>query len=743
MRLQLESYKSQIQQKNKKIRTLQKKNSRYLKKISDLKGILKELREKKFVNADHVTHLENLGVGDIFERYSHQSSTDKYPPNLRSFACTLHFYSPKAYEYVRQKFQLCLPHVRTIRRWYEAVDSEPGFTKESFEALKLKVAATDYKLFCNLVVDEMAIRQRIEWDGKQMHGYVDICNSGKKGDCLPEAKEALVFLVTAINGPFKIPVGYFLVDGVTGEQRANLVKQCLELLRETGVEVTSLTFDGCPANLSMAKELGCTFEPGNMKTSFGNTTSQQPIYIFPDPCHMLKLVRNAFEANGSFIDDTQQEIKWIHLKQLNVLQERENLHLANKLRRNHIFFKNQKMKVRLASQLFSNSVADALTFCAELKLVGFEDVDTTVKFLKLINNLFDVLNSRNMAQIRYKKPLCAYNKAQIFDFLAMAENYLMNLKLLNGTLVVNSSRKTGFIGFLTCIKSLKLMFMQLVEKDRKLKYFPAYKISQDHLELLFGQIRSHGGCNTNPTARQFQAVYKKLMIKSELRDVETGNCKALEKVSILTCSSAIKAINSTLEARSREDDEDDINTIYEMAIFDEEVDVLVGNLSEFSVQTISYIAGFVVHGLIKRLKCDTCISALLADSTDDSNNKFIKLKDKGGLVYPSTDVVVICRNLEVVIKSTILTKDQIVVSSKNLKELLICKSLRRFIGMNLFKNYDFHQFDQSPLDNHIILLTKSIMERYINIRLHYLTKNAMPKLSKRQVLNKYLHFSGQ
>lgn len=162
---------------------------------------------------------------------------------------TLHFYSPKAYLYVRQKFETCLPHPRTIKKWYQSVDAEPGFTTESLSAIKFKVLSTKYPLLCNLVMDEMAIRQRIEWDGKRMHGYVNFGNnSNGGGDHLCEAKEAFVFLVTAINGAWKIPVGYFLIDGMTGEQKSHLVKQCLELLSTTGVEVVSLTFDGCSAN---------------------------------------------------------------------------------------------------------------------------------------------------------------------------------------------------------------------------------------------------------------------------------------------------------------------------------------------------------------------------------------------------------------------------------------------------------------------------------------------------------------
>ncbi|GBP67404.1 DNA transposase THAP9 [Eumeta japonica] len=91
---------------------------------------------------------------------------------------------------------------------------------------------SEHPIYAGLIIDEMAIRRRIEWDGQRLHGHVDIGN-GLNTDSLAEAKEALVFLVTAINGNWKIPVGYFLVDGITGIQRAERVKQCLKLIHET------------------------------------------------------------------------------------------------------------------------------------------------------------------------------------------------------------------------------------------------------------------------------------------------------------------------------------------------------------------------------------------------------------------------------------------------------------------------------------------------------------------------------
>ncbi|CAG5001467.1 unnamed protein product [Parnassius apollo] len=50
---------------------------------------------------------------------------------------------------------------------------------------------------------------------------------------------------------------------------------------------------------------------------------------------------------------------------------------------------------------------------------------------------------------------------------------------------------------------------------------------------MLGHIRAHGECNTNPTARQFQVIYKKFLVKSELRDIDKGNITSLEEISVL------------------------------------------------------------------------------------------------------------------------------------------------------------------------------------------------------------------
>lgn len=182
-----------------------------------------------------------------------------YPPEIRSFALTLQFYSSKAYEYVRNEFKDCLPHPETIRLWHQVIDGSPGFTKQALDLIKEK--ATEFKskqkqLVCALMVDEIAIRKHVEWDQyrNRFIGFID-CGSKADEENLPIAKEAIVFMIVSVNDNWKIPIGFFLINGLTAKERANLVKECLHFLSESEAEIVSLTFDGNASNIAMAKEL--------------------------------------------------------------------------------------------------------------------------------------------------------------------------------------------------------------------------------------------------------------------------------------------------------------------------------------------------------------------------------------------------------------------------------------------------------------------------------------------------------
>lgn len=152
-------------------------------------------------------------------------------------------------------------------------------------------------------------------------------------------------------------------------------------------------------------------------------------------------------------------------------------------------------------------MADAIEYCATvLNLSQFKGSEATVKFIRVIDHLFDTLNSRNPLGKRYRPPLRVSNKTIFEPFLDTAYRYISGLKSPEGSLMTTTRRKTGLFGFLTAIISSKRLFHQLVENENApLKYLLMYNFSQDHLELFFAAVRFSGGFNNNPTSDQFTA----------------------------------------------------------------------------------------------------------------------------------------------------------------------------------------------------------------------------------------------
>lgn len=176
-------------------------------------------------------------------------------PELRCFALTLNLYSPAAYNYVRKNLNICLLHPRRFDPWYSSINGSPGYTKEAMYAIKIKVeemAKNGKKLICGLIMDEMAIKENIHFNGKRLQGFIDYGTGTDNLDGLPKTKEALVFLLVAINSNWKVPISYFLTCGLSSKEKHSIVLSNLKFIHETGVIIKSLTFDGAQNNISMA-----------------------------------------------------------------------------------------------------------------------------------------------------------------------------------------------------------------------------------------------------------------------------------------------------------------------------------------------------------------------------------------------------------------------------------------------------------------------------------------------------------
>lgn len=641
----------------------------------------------------------------------HQISETTVSPELRSFALTLHFYSPTSYNYVRKTFNKCLPHPSTIRKWYSVIDGSPGITAESMNAIKMKVKEMKHNnldLVLGIIMDEMSIREAIHFNGERLQGYINDGHKIQDSDAMPKVTEALVFIVVALNSHWKIPVGYFLIHGLTAEEKANLLKTCLINIHETGAIVKTLTFDGAASNISMAKHLGADLI--NQMSWFPHPSTKEEITIFLDQAHMLKLVRNTIGDWGILYDAEDNPIEWKYFKNLVTLQENNKIHLATKIRQRHINYFKEKMKVRLAAQVFSCSVADALLYCKTKNIEDFNNCDATITFCRNINNIFDFLNTRNfMCKLPHKKPLYIEHYEEMTNFINSSIGYLETLQDRYHLPILKSPRKTGFNGLITCLKSMGRLFDNVI-KTGQLTFLLSYKISQDHIEMLFSAIRSRGGFNNNPTAGQFEATYKKLLVHSELSISENANCSPQDSTTILHVTSSKKKLEENfLDVLCVEEEESFLDDSDEQIIEPEDFNI-------YKEDVIQHIAGFVVRQLIKIINCSVCCSAL---EDRYMHHTLIDIKTRGGLKKPSIDVINICKIAEKVFTSRIQDLSR---HSGNPINYLTIKTMAQLNINNLFISLNVHIASQSPINNHLLQIIKLIIKKFIVIRLHHHNK---------------------
>jgi hypothetical protein len=490
----------------------------------------------------------------------------------------------------------------------------------------------------------------------------------------------------------------------------------------------------------MATNLGASFEDtSNLITSFPNPQSQENIFFYLDACHMLKLIRNCLASQGKLTHGDGNEILWIFFENLVNLQNIEGLHAATKLRKRHLQWAREKMKVKIAAQTFSNSVADAFLFlCLDLQHEDFLGATGTATFCKIFNNLFDILNSRNWAsKTKYRKPLSMSNHTEIIDYLKYCKNYILGLKL-NGVPVVQTNRRTGFLGFLVDIESLMSMFTKYIQSETPLlKYILTYKISQDHLEIFFSAVRSRGGSNNNPTCKQFEAIYKRLLLHTEIKGADSGNAVAIDNTSLLHCSSRTLTCNDNGE--NLQDTPDFIQIFNELQEHDY-ISTPVWHLTTYTTDIVAYISGFVVKCLTKCISCAFCLLTL-------ENSTVVSLlqqrKQYGRMVSASPLVIKIFETAEKCLR--VIKAEHDIFHMKNLPNILINSTIRN-LPLTLFDDFAEHMVTENILNNHCLQLIKLILEKYFKLRLHHETtrlNDADTGNRVRSMLAKTILFKGQ
>ncbi|KAM9742144.1 DNA transposase THAP9 isoform 3-T3 [Dama dama] len=518
----------------------------------------------------------------------------------------------------------------------------------------------------------------------------------------------------------------------SGYLQAQLLRLTIGKLSDIGITVLAVTSDASAHSVQMARALGIHLDGDNVKCTFQHpSSSSQQIAYFFDSCHLLKLIRNAFQNFQSiqFINGTAH---WQHLVELAALEEQELSHME-RIPRKLANLKNHILKTNCASQVFSESVVRALECLLSLGLPSFQNCVGTIHFLRLINNLFDILNSRNFYGKEFKGPLLPETFNKINHVLTEAKTIFVTLSDTSNNQILKGKRKLGFLGFLLNAESLKWLYQNYVfPKVMPFPYLLMYKFSQDHLELFLKMLRQVSVTTSNPTCMAFQKAYHNLETRHRLQDEVF-----LSEVSSLDISIA-RRTDLALGTVQREYGVSIIESLfYKEDICPDWSDCLLSEaLLDLSVRrrNLTSYAGYIANKLSALLTCEDCLSALYASDLKASKiGSLLCVKKENGVHFPSESLCRVINTCERVVRTHSKPTVHEPLLPKQREFYLQQKILYELSGhIYLFVELDEHLFDGEVCAiNHFVKLLKDIIICFLKIRAKDITQYSLKHHSER------------
>lgn len=542
-----------------------------------------------------------------------------------SKAVTLRCISKKAFNYVKDVLKHPLPSVSTIKRRLSHFTIKPGFIDMSLKVMETQANVfTDFEKDVVMCFDEMKVNS-------------DMCYDSVEDKILGPHSTVQVVVVRSMIGKWKQPI-YYAFDTPVDKK---LLFEAIEKVESTGFHVRAFVSDMGPSNQKLVTNLGIV--PGKVTSISNPIAENRKIWAFFDVPHLLKLCRNHLLDQGYKLFSGQIITKeWF--SKLIELQSGGDLKFAHKITHSHIILSGtERQNVRKAAELLSGTVATAIEY-------NFPGNETVVKFIRTVNNGFDVLNSR-MPNHPFNKLKSAYGLHIEEQNVALNELF----DLCSSMRVMGKTELLPFQkGFLISINSLKGLYEDL--KSEGYTYIMAARCNQDILESYFSLVRGLGRFYDHPLPTAVSQRIKALLLgRSAATIVTSGNCQS-EDVPTLSVD-ILNNLESSEEGIEEEAIEPDLDSPEEEQEF---VSVVQQDLEENSdclssrdekamtreeTDLIKMLAGYIAYR-VKKKQLNT--NYVYGHPTKDfpSQNDWLSALSRGALMRPTSEWETTVRKME-------------------------------------------------------------------------------------------------
>lgn len=208
----------------------------------------------------------------------------------------------------------------------------------------------------------------------------------------------------------------------------------------------------------------------------------------------------------------------------------------------------------------------------------------TAELLIFFDKLFDSVNGNTLFSIDGKELKCAVSSSSgHILFWRNSRKALKNMYFINPKTNERVS-PPSLKNWICSLAGMEELFKILKAND--VSFFKPRFINQDPIENFFGQLRQHGGRNTNPTVQNFKQFYKTLLLNNFVtRHSLSANCERDNSVNIISSVKQFvtQGVPEQIEYTSQDLDAVlvDIDTLSEMP------------LTYIDTISVGYVSGFI------------------------------------------------------------------------------------------------------------------------------------------------------
>lgn len=620
------------------------------------KKLRKKLKEHKIKIKNLQKHFNQIGKlnSPILKSFISASirNNNRKPQGKRwtklnkTIAIAIYKKSPKAYRYLKNL--LPMPSVRTLQTILQNIQMDPGVYPAVISYLKKEgEKMSENNKLCVVMFDEIALKKRLIYNvtSDKVEGYVDFGKEeGRTGEV---ADHALVFMLQGIHKKFKQPIAHYFVKGTISTQKlAVIIKNVIKTVRDAGYTVVATVCDQGPTNVGAINLLKrfC----GNPEEANYFIVNNEKVFIIFDVPHLFKSIRNNFLNGGTLVMGNKKAM-WSHLIQLEE-KNRSTLHFT-KITKLHVEPKfRARMKVKLAAQILSNTVAAVLKLLSQIS--NSREMLQTAEIIEDLDRLFDCTNGPS-SRHDVKKNIRENVRKNSFHHRLWIEykEKLRSLHFLKSDSHLRLKNVRCVNGYITTITSLQSIWKYVESKN--FKYLNLRQLNQDSLENLFGIIRQHSPTNRNPTCHHFQSALKSsVLTRLSVPRSRGTNCESDDSEILFdfhdivfpkknteenkSCSEnlllpdthgnepLVSSNEDLLAARTPRNDNlstsnDNLPVLHLENIDDYDETDLEELYKMFDKQPTIYVSGYLAKVILKEQKCQECCQTLKVSNPEKNS----------------------------------------------------------------------------------------------------------------------------